>query len=565
MLGDSQVNKGKYFHQLNKLSEASKHYKLAININPKNFEALFFLSIINIKEQKFDIAVNLLKKAIVINPNFPEAHSNLGIALSSLNLLEDAIIVFKKAISLNLNFYQAYCNLGNVLQKLKKFQEAIDNYDKAIDLNRNYAKAYSNRGLALEKLKQSEIALSSLNKAIDINPNYAEAHLNRGIVLKSLNRLEESLVSFDKAIFLVPSYAEAYCNRGNVLAKLKNLEASINSFEKAISLNANYFQAYYNKGIVSLLNEDFENGWSLYESRLQFKNINNKSFKTLPKRWNGKDNLINKKILIYCEQGLGDSIQFSRYCKLLRSLGAYVCLESPKKLLPLFRYLEGVDEITEHGSVLYDHFDYSCPLLSLPLAFNTIFSTIPSAEPYIKLDSMQERIDKWKKYIGPDGFKIAICYQGNKQHEEDASRSFSIKFFEKISKIKGIRLISLQKNFETHQKKSKIQKEIKIEMLPNCFDKKDNEFLDSAAVMKCVDLTITSDTSLTHLAGALGMKTWLALQYVPDWRWFLNRSSTPWYKNHKLFRQKNRGDWLSVFETMETEIKKIIKNNNPHY
>jgi hypothetical protein len=228
-------------------------------------------------------------------------------------------------------------------------------------------------------------------------------------------------------------------------------------------------------------------------------------------------------------------------------------MEAPKALLRVLSGLEDVDVLVEKGQAL-PAFDYHCPLLSLPLAFKTVIESIPSKVPYIHSNADKE--DKWQERIGETGFKIAICWQGSTKGKE-AGRSFPVSLFEGLAKIDGVRLISLQKNEGVEQLKN-LPIGMKVETLPDDFDSGENAFLDSAAVMKCVHLVITSDTALTHLAGALGVKTWLPLKYVPDWRWMLDRYDSPWYPNHRLFRQATRNDWTNVFHEMETELISLV-------
>jgi hypothetical protein len=233
-------------------------------------------------------------------------------------------------------------------------------------------------------------------------------------------------------------------------------------------------------------------------------------------------------------------------------------LEVPKALLGLLSGLEGVDQFVEKGKAL-PSFDYHCPLMSLPLAFKSSLESIPNNIPYIHSNINNQ--NKWQERIGGAGFKVAICWQGSTKGKVDVGRSFPVSLFEGLSHIDGVRLISLQKNEGVEQLKN-LPVGMIVETLPDDFDSGENAFLDSAAVMKCVDLVITSDTALTHLAGALGVKTWLPLKYVPDWRWMLDRSDSPWYPNHRLFRQQTIDDWISVFTEMEKELKSLLSTKS---
>ena len=443
-----------------------------------------------------------------------------------------------------------------MLHDLKRLEEAMACCDKAIELKSDYAEAFSNRGNVLHELKRLEEALASCDKAIEFKSIFAEAYSNRGNILQDLKRVEESLASYDKAIEFKSDFAEAYYNRSKVLLELKRLEESRASYDRAIEFKCDFAEAYFNKSLSLLLGGDFVNGFNFYEWRLKSKNLKNENGERLFKQplWLGKESLANKRILLYSEQGLGDALQFCRYAKLVAELGAKVILEVPRPLVNLLQNLVGVDRLVPRGSTLPD-FDYHCPLMSLPLAFKTTIETIPAQIPYIH--SSTEKQDKWREHIGNVGFKIAICWQGSTKGKVDVGRSFPVNLFEDIAKINGVRLISLQKNEGAEQLKN-LPDGMKIESLPDDFDSGENAFLDSAAVMKCVDLVITSDTALTHLAGALGVNAWLPLKHVPDWRWMLDRCDSPWYLNHSLFRQMTRDDWTSVFKEMETELANLL-------
>jgi len=393
---------------------------------------------------------------------------------------------------------------------------------------------------------------------IEIKPDYADAYNNRGVVLKELMRVDEALGSYDRAIEIKPDYAEAYYNRGNALKELKRLEEAIASYDRAIEIKPDYADAFWNKALSLLLNGDLIRGWEVYEWRWKVDSHTSLNRNFPQPLWLGFKDIAGKTILLHAEQGLGDTIQFCRYAKLVKSKGAKVVLEVPKALLGLLSGLEGVDEFVEKGKAL-PVFDYHCPLMSLPLAFKTALESIPNKIPYIQSNISNQ--NKWQERIGGAGFKVAICWQGSTKGKVDVGRSFPVSLFERLAKIDGVRLISLQKNEGVEQLKS-LPVGMSVETLPDDFDSGENAFLDSAAVMRCVDLVITSDTALTHLAGALGVKTWLPLKYVPDWRWMLDRSDSPWYPNHRLFRQKTSDDWIGVFKEMETELKYLVSSES---
>ena len=477
-----------------------------------------------------------------------------GLFFHNKNNLPQAKFYYNSASKINPKNFNAFHLLSTIKIAYQNYETALYLINRAITINPTFYEAYCNRGVVNNFLGNTQEAINDFNESLRLNPRYALAYLNRGIAKRSLNLFSEAITDYNEAINLNPDYAEAYCYRARTYDLLNFHNEAIADYDQAIKLKPNYIEAYINKGYTTLSLGDFKHWWNLYEWRKKQNSYNYK--KSSYPEWTGEEDIKNKKILLYCEQGLGDTIQFARYCNEVKSLGAFVYLAIPKKLKPLLSLFHGIDEIIISEEQL-PHVDFLCSLMSLPMAFRTTLETIPLNIPYIKLAPLESRINKWKKYIGNDGFKIAICWQGSKNYEEDNNRSFALDFFSHISKIDGVRLISLQKIVKDKNTDDAIKK-LNIEVLPDDFDEMDNSFLDSACVMNCVDCAITSDTSLTHLAGALGVKTYLPLSYHADWRWLLNVNYSPWYKNHKIFRQQSRGDWDGVFKEIKKEITKLI-------
>jgi len=490
----------------------------------------------------------------LMSPSEAERNLRSAIAFHQRGDLANAEALYRKILSFYPENSDALHLLGVLATQCGQHSDAITLIDRAIALNPQQAIYFSNRGNSLLELKRFEEALTSYERAVTLKPDYAEAYFNRGNSLLELKRFEEALASYERAVALKPDYAEAYSNRGNALLELGRAEEALLSYERAVALKPDYAEAHASKSLCLLLLGDYPRGWPLYEWRWKNKEFSSPSRDFVQPIWLGADDIAGKTVFLHSEQGLGDTIQFVRYVRSVKELGARVILEVPRSLIPLMRSVEGVDDLFEIGQPL-PSFDFHCPLLSLPLAFKTDISSTPIQVPYLSVS--EERRNRWRQFIGKEGFKIAICWQGNPQSKADTGRSFPVSQFEGISKIVGVRLISLQKNQGIDQLKS-LPDGMRVEMLPEGFDEGEEAFLDSAAVMECVDLVITSDTALTHLAGALGVKTWLPLKYVPDWRWMLDRDDSPWYPNHRLFRQPQRGDWLTVFQEMEWQLRREI-------
>src|SRR5262249_13118482 len=445
------------------------------------------------------------------------------------------------------------------LRELKYLDEALASYDQAIALKPDYAAAFNNRGIALRELKRLDEALASYDPAIALKPDYAEAFNNRGIALRELKRLDEALASYDQAIALKPDYAEAFINRGSILLELKRLDEAPGSHDQAIALKPEYADGLKNRALCRLSAGRYEEGWKDYEWRWEAKEFLSKRPKINTLQWRGEA-LQGRSLLVFAEQGLGDVIQFVRYLPLLVEREANVTFLAPAKLIRLLRPLttkmEVMDAIRENAT-----YDLQCALMSLPHQFNTDLSSIPNKVPYLAAE--EELVARWKTRIGEHGFKIGIAWQGNPQAPIDRGRSIPLAEFVPLSGLPGVRLISLQKHHGLDQL-AHLPADCKIETLGDDFDNGPDAFVDTAAVMENLDLIITSDTSIAHLAGALGRPTWVALKHLPDWRWMLDRDDSPWYPTMRLFRQSARDDWSSVFTAIERELRSLLGLQKGH-
>lgn len=512
--------KGLEFQQMKALAEAESMYVRSLEFLPDRPSTLLNLSLVQFEQGKIQEAKKAAERIIFVDPDNAAALTQIGAIYLKLGSYDLAISKLENAIALNPNHYEAHNVCGNAMKELKRFGDA----------------------------------LTSFGRAIALNPGYAEAYSNSGNILHELERFDEALAYYDKAIGLNPDYVEAYYNRGNTLLELGQLDKALASFAKAIALKPDYADAHYGRSYPLLQIGDYRRGFREYEWRkLREKPLGARNYaKPL---WSGKEDIAGKTILIHHEQGLGDTIQFSRYIPLLEERGANV-LFAPQKQLQ--RLLSGISDSCVIVGVNDASLDFAVhsPLLSLPLAFNTTLSTVPDSVPYLKAEP--ELVKHWKSRLGDQGFKIGICWQGSK-NKIDRGRSFSVTEFYDLSQIRGVRLISLHKGAGETQLEC-LPSGMAVEMLGVDFDAGEQAFLDTAAVMACCDLIITSDTAVAHLGGALAMPTWVALKYIPDWRWLLNRDDSPWYPTMKLFRQKQRNDWRGVFEEIKDSLMERISS-----
>lgn len=447
--------------------------------------------------------------------------------------------------------YQSNLN-ALALKASGQFAQALESYDRCLALD-DRPQYRSNRGVLLQEMGRIDEALADHDRALAADPTYAQGHYNRGNALQALDRLDEAVSAYDTCIKLLPTFAPAYSNKADALRDLGRFDVALASYEQALSLAPDLPDARFNRALVFLLLGRFEEGLSDYEWRWQRGDLqkHRRSFRAA--LWLGQESLAGKTILLHAEQGLGDTLQFCRYAQMVSALGARVIMECPRALVPLLKTLPGVDILLAAGDVL-PHFDFHCPLASLPLTLKTSLHCVPA--PILYLYPQPERIRRWSQGLGQEGLRIGVCWQGQPS-QIDQGRSFPLKMLKPLSEIPGVRLISLHKGAGEAQLQD-LPPGMTVQTLGPHFDK-DGAFLDTAAVMKHCHLVVTSDTAIAHLAGALGVPVWVALKFVPDWRWLLHRSDSPWYPTMRLFRQSAPGDWGPVFAAMAAELRSGLR------
>jgi tetratricopeptide (TPR) repeat protein len=442
---------------------------------------------------------------------------------------------------------------GAHLEAIKYFKQATLVDPSNSSVQRNFARAvtegslnYLNRGIAFRLDRHFSESIHYFDEAIAINPDYADAHFNRGISLQHLGRLEEALESYAKTIRILPHFSEAYFNSAIALRDLERPIEALDNFDHAIKLSPDHSIAHWNKALLLLVSGNFQQGWIEHEWR--WKSVTKDHVRNFSQPlWLGKESLEGKTILLHSEQGFGDTIQFCRYVKLVAKLRAKIILEVEPALVGLLSELEGVNQIVTRGDPL-PKFDFQCPLLSLPLAFNTTLETIPAPLRYV--ESNRTKVDTWKRKLGEKSRKrIGIAWSGSHFHNNDHNRSIAIhEILPLLSPSPSYEYISLQKEMRNSDATALESVEIKF------FGNELNDFSDTAALCELVDIVISVDTSVAHLAGALGKPTWILLPYNPDWRWLLNRSDSPWYPSMTLYRQKTAGDWKTVLSELKLKI-----------
>ncbi|HEY4076071.1 MAG TPA: tetratricopeptide repeat-containing glycosyltransferase family protein [Rhizomicrobium sp.] len=542
------LERAAHLHRQGHFSEAERLYRSLLDA-----DLLHLFGMLRAQQGHTDEALALLGAALQANSQSATILSNRGEVLVVAGRLEEAVAHFDAAITLE-PANAAVRNLrGNALQRLGWLEQALESHAAALAIAPQFAQAFSDRGSVLYDLGQFAEALNSYDAALAIQPDFAQALSNRGQTLLRLGRLDEALNSFDQALQHAPHDASTLTNRGVVLREQMRLPEALDSFSRAMAVDPNYANAFYNAAAVRLLTDDFAEGWPLYEWRKQLPVPVDADRDPRPV-WTGAEDLSGKTLFLHSGQGLGDTIQFFRYAMLARARRARVILSAQDSLRRILEQAGHDIEIVGAHTVPED-FDYQASLLSLPLAFGTTLETVPANVPYLKADAA--RAATWRDRIGEQGFRIGICWQGRPGTLVDIGRSIPLRQFQALAPIRGVRLISLQKGVGREQL-ADLAAGVTIETLPSDFDAGPDAFLDSAALMQSLDLVITSDTAVAHLAGALGRPVWVALQYVPEWRWLLNREDSPWYPSMSLVRQTKAGDWDGVFSQMESRLRKAL-------
>lgn len=433
-----------------------------------------------------------------------------------------------------------------------KVAQALPLYDQAIALNPTHAEAHYKRANALRVLGRPNEAIAAYDEAIRHKPDYSYAYCNRGTVQRALGLFDAAAVSFDQAIAFAPSDAVAHANRALLMQDFFRWDEAVASYNAAIAIDPKHADAQYNRGLLSLFLGDFATGWPGFEwrwahaERLKIGQVRNFQ----QPLWLGDEPLAGKRLLIHNEQGLGDTIQFSRYAALCAARGATVILEAQKSLLGVLEHLKGPTELIAKDGPL-PSFDYHCPIMSLPLAFNTTLDTIPAAPSYLRADPTL--VAHWHEALGEKTRpRVGLVWSGNSNNTIDRQRSIPLADW--IPHLPaGIDYYCLQRDIRDADYDALEDSDIFL------FEDELMDFKGTAALCECMDLVLSVDTSLVHLSGALGKRTWLLLSHVPDWRWMRDREDTPWYPSVKLYRQPKPGDWNSVFARVSADMHREFK------
>ena len=579
-------NLGYCYEKLGNTELAKTNFAKAIELDPKLTDAYLNLGRLLISKEKFSEAEKLYEAAIGVNPNNADLFNNLAGLYFKLNKWESAKVNYKNAVKFDPANCDYYFNLGNCYLKMKSYDSAIESYEKTIRLKPSHPGAINNLALIYIKLKEYGKANDLYRSLISLDENNAQAYFNLGFSFQDENKNDEAIECYEKAIKIDPNLKSAYVNIGKIYLQKGNSETAkeyflqavedkqnrvvaftnlgvgsleelkideaVSFFDIAIKSKSDLVEAHYNKAHALLLKGEYETGWEEYEWRKKRKEFIVPAF-TKPELTN--QDIKNKKVLVYAEQGLGDTIQFVRYLKLLKAKGCCVIFMTDTALTYLFQTIGWIDELIICKS-LDDpevEYDYHIALLSLSHYFKTDGNNIPFPDKYIS--SYKENDEAWSKLIKDNGnLKVGLIWAGNPKNDRDKIRSVSLVDFLPLLSVQGIDFYSLQMG------KAAAQLEDVYYPLTR-LDNHIKNFSDTASIINNLDLVISVDTSVVHLAGALGKPVWNLITYLPDWRWLMDRSDTPWYSSMKLYRQQGKGDWKSVISEVTYDLQELINSN----
>jgi tetratricopeptide (TPR) repeat protein len=500
--------------QQGRLDKAERLCAGILELRPDDFDALQLLGLLNLRRRRVGEALHFLSKALKVNSTSAEALSNLGLALHAMARFEEAIGCYRNALLIAPFHPEIRYNLGNACLELGRIDEALANYDKALAQN----------------------------------PSHVGVLVNRGNAFVRLNRLHEAISSYDTALALLPGHPQILTNRGHALRRLDRPVEALLDFEAALAKGPGFAEAHFEAGMTRLTLGEFEAGWKEYEWRWKTGTFADKRREFCRPLWLGDRAVSGKTVLLHAEQGFGDTIQFIRYAPLLVERGAKVICEVQGELRALLSQFECLDVIAEGESL--PAFDMHCPLLSLPLVFRTTLETIPAEVPYLAAPT--ERIARLRDRLRQDRPRVGFVWSGSTSHKNDANRSIPLARLAALLRDLPVRCFSLQNELRDADRET-------LRDLSNLvhFGGELADFADTAAVISLLDVVVSVDTAVAHLAGALGKPVIILLPHAADFRWMRERGDSPWYPTAKLLRQVAFGDWDGVIIRLRDELRRL--------
>jgi len=558
-------NEAVLFHESGALHEAVRRYQEVLRADPTHGDAARLLGTAYAQQGRFADAVALFRKAVKRAPRDPILQNLLGESLRLSGAPEEALKYFHRALFLKPHFAEAHANRGNALAALDRHDEAIASFGSALAERGNFAEVHINRGNSLRSLDRLEEAAASYQRAIAIRSDLAEAHFSLGLARDDQNRPEEAIESLDRALALglfqtEPTLrARVFARRAHLLDLRGHFGAAQADMARSLALAPDDDEVLYTVSFIDLLHGAWPEGWRKFERRISLEaGLPGRTPASFPP-WQGEP-LPNELLVLGGERGLGDQIQFCSFAADLAKRGFRVAVVANPHLVPLLKTVPGVERVISDVNALRATEARFAHMMSVPHILHTTPESLPQVAPFLSADA--ERAAAWRTRLGTQGFKIGITWQGNPSYRRDKGRSLPLESFAPLAEIPAVRLISLQKRPGSEQIAA-VDFRDRIETpLPDSQIDSD-AVLDSAAVLANLDLVVSSDTMIPHLAGALGRPTFVALRNVPDWRWLIGRDDCPWYPSLRLFRQPAPGDWTSVFHRIAEAVRQLAAARSP--
>jgi tetratricopeptide (TPR) repeat protein len=540
-------NRGNVYKELGQLDVALQCYERVIALTDGADAHFNRATVLQALGQRHS-ALASYGRALELNPAFAKAYNNRAIVLEGMNRFEQALADSRAALALQPDYAEGHATHGIVLFGARRLREALAAFKESLRLDPGNPDTWDKCGVAHRELKEFDEALACHEQAMTLGGERIGSMLNRGNVLRDRGQPEDAIASYLATLAIDPGFADAHLNLGTVYDSIGRRADSRAAYDRAIELAPQFALAHWNRSLIDLQDGRFGEGWRGYEWRWKTPSLGVYKEKREFDQplWTGAQDLAGKTILVYSEQGYGDVLHFCRYLALVAARGARVVFETMLPLHGLMKSVEGVAEVVVRGEPL-PPFDYQCPLLSLPLAFNTVLATIPAPARYLAPDA--ERVREWAGRLGaPRAKRIGIVWSGNPGHVNDRNRSIDFSSFARLFAA-GAEFISLQKEVRPADQAALDTRAGVLQ-----FSDALRDFADTAALCEQLDLVITVDTSVAHLAAALGKPTWVLLPPNSDWRWLRERSDSPWYPSMTLYRQQQAGDWAPLLDRVRADL-----------
>jgi len=513
----------------------------------------YLLSLGNALQQagRLDEALKAYDRGVMFKPEDAELWKCMGNVLVKLERSDEAVLSYQHALKFNPRHLEAASACGDLLFNLKRYDEALAYFNQADEIEPGRVALFQIRGICFEQTMRFEEALADYNRALQLDPRHAETHCNVGVVHLRFFRFDEAHACFDRSLKLNPKQPTTLTNKALVLVEQHRFDEAFALYAKALAIDPDNPSTRWNFAMHKLLTGDFETGWAGREARWKANvGLIERNF-TQP-LWLGQESIAGKTILLHADEGLGDVIHFARYVPMVAALGARVILEVPGAIHSLMLGMSGVTHGVPRGFPMMPAFDVHCPLSSLPLAFHTRLETIPAPVAYLPAVP-QARCEEWQSRLGShDRFRVGLVWSGNQVHKNDHNRSMALQALSPI--------LDLDATFVSLQKEPRDQDMVFLRERADILDVSEHltDFVATAALVSCLDLVITVDTSVAHLVGALGCPVWIMLPFTPDYRWLLDRDDSPWYPTARLFRQTETRDYAPVIDRIRTELQNLI-------